>query len=169
MKRTVPLIALLLVVIASPFARAEGSLSDAQLNAIRTNCVDAQISLQHLQANDRLTRINRGSRYESILKLMSSFNSRVVENKLDASNLIGIANDYQKTWESFRSEYTAYYDAMTTLIEVDCKTEPTTFNDKLVELRQKRTGLNARVNQFEALLDKYQTGVNTVKDSLEKS
>ena len=167
MKRTVPLIALLIVLVASPFARAEGSLSDAQLEAIRTNCVDAQISLQHLQATDRLTRINRGSRYEAILKLMSNFNSRAVENKVDASDLVSIANDYQKTWDSFRSEYTAYYDAMTALMQVDCKTEPTTFNDKLVALRGKRTGLNIRVNQFETLLDKYQKQVDAVKTSLE--
>jgi hypothetical protein len=169
MKRVIPLVALAIVVLASPFARAEGSLSDAQLDAIRTNCVDAQISLQHAQGADKLTRINRGYRYEAILKLMASFNSRVAENKIDAPGLITIASDYQKTWESFRSEYTDYDDAMTALIQVDCKTEPTTFHDQLVALREKRTGLNNRVNEFEALLNKYQTGVDTIKNSLGKS
>lgn len=161
--------ALAIVVLASPLARAEGSLSDIELDAIRTNCVDAQISLQHLQATDRLTRINRGYRYEAVLKLMTNFNSRVAENKIDAPELITIASDYQKTWESFRSEYTAYYDAMTTLIAVDCKTEPTTFNDQLKALRDKRVGLNNRVKEFENLLDKYQTGVDKVKLAVEKS
>lgn len=169
MKRVIPLVALAIVVLASPFARAEGSLSDAQLEAIRTNCVDAQISLQHAQGADKLTRINRGYRYEAILKLMASFNSRVAENKIDAPELITIASDYQKTWESFRSEYSEYDDAMTALIQVDCKTEPTTFNDQLVALRGKRTGLNNRVNEFETLLNEYQTGVDTIKNSLGKS
>lgn len=169
MKRTVPLIALLLVTLVSPFARAEGSLSDAELEAIRTNCVDAQISLQHAQSADKLTRINRGYRYEAILKLMASFNSRVAENKIDAPELLTIASDYQKTWDSFRSEYSSYDDAMTLLIQVDCKSEPTTFNDQLAGLRQKRIELNNRVNEFDTLLNKYQEGVDKVKNSLGKS
>lgn len=169
MKRALPLIAVLLALLASPLVRAEGSLSDAELEAIRTNCVDAQISLQHAQSADKLTRINRGYRYEAILKLMASFNSRVAENKIDAPGLITIASDYQKTWDSFRSEYSAYDDAMTLLIQVDCKTEPTSFNDQLVGLRQKRIDLNNRVNEFETLLNKYQEGVDKVKSSLGKS
>lgn len=163
MKRTTILFAAVLVLISAPFARAEGSLSDAQLEAIRTNCVNAQISLQHAQESDRFTRVNRGYRYEAILKLMTNFNSRVVENKVDAPELITIASDYQKNWDLFRKDYTAYDNAMDALVKMDCKDQPTTFNDQLVALREKRTSLNGRVRAFDTLLDRYQTGVNSVK------
>ncbi len=168
MKRVVPVIAVLLVVLVAPLVRAEGSLSDAQLNAIRTNCVNAQINLQHVQASDKLTRINRGYRYEALLKLMTSFNSRVVENKINAPELITIASDYQKTWELFRSEYSEYDDAMTTLIQMDCKNEPTTFNDRLVLLRDKRASLNGKVSKFDGLLDSYQSGVDVIKQGVQE-
>lgn len=168
MKRILPLAALMLVLLATPFVRAEGSLSDAELEAIRTNCVDAQIALQHVQESDKLTRINRGYRYEAILRLMASFNSRVAENKINAPELITIASDYQKTWDSFRTEYTEYDDAIAALSQMDCKGEPTTFNDKLDVLREKRNGLSNRVKEFDTLLDKYQTGVDTVKQDLEQ-
>lgn len=169
MKRTLPLLAIVLVLVCSPLARAEGSLSDAELDMIRANCVTAQISLQHTQESDKLTRINRGYRYEAILNLMTSFNSRVAENKIDAPDLITIASDYQKVWDSFRAEYSAYDDAMTVLIQMDCKSQPTTFNDQLVTLRDKRTGLSNRVKEFDTLLDKYQTGVTTVQQSQEQA
>lgn len=162
-KRALPLATILVAVIASPFVRAEGSLSDAQLEAIRTNCVGAQIALQHVQESDKLTRINRGYRYEAILKLMASFNGRVAENKIDAPELITIASDYQKTWETFRAEYSSYDDAVAALSQMDCNSEPTSFNDRLVQLRDKRASLNDRVKEFDGLLDKYQDGVNKIK------
>jgi hypothetical protein len=169
MKRVVPVIAVVLALLSTPFVRAEGSLSDAQLDAIRTNCVNAQISLQHVQESDKLTRINRGYRYESMLKLMTSFNSRVAENKVDAPDLISIASEYQRTWDSFRTEYSNYDDSMTALTQIDCKSEPTTFSDQLAVLRIKRTGLNNRVKEFDSLLDKYQAGVDDVRKAQEKS
>lgn len=169
MKHILPIVILVLAVLTAPFVRAEGSLSDAELEAIRTNCVDAQIALQHVQESDKLTRINRGYRYEAILQLMASFNSRVAENKINAPELITIASDYQKTWDSFRTEYTEYDDAIASLSKMDCKAEPTTFNDKLGVLREKRTGLSDRVKEFDALLDKYQMGVDTVKQNLEQA
>lgn len=169
MKKLVPLLAILLILVAVPFVRAEGSLSDVELEAIRTNCVDAQIALQHVQESDKLTRINRGYRYEAVLSLMASFNSRVAENKIKAPDLITIASDYQDAWDSFRTEYTDYDDAIATLSKMNCEAEPTTFNDRLTVLREKRAVLSDRVKEFDALLDKYQAGVDAVKQNLEQT
>jgi hypothetical protein len=100
---------------------------------------------------------------------MTSFNSRVAENKIDAPELITIASDYQKIWESFRAEYSEYDDALTDLTELDCKAEPTTFNDQLVALREKRAALATRVKEFDTLLDRYQSGVDTIKNAGERN
>ena len=169
MKRIAIVLAIFLAVVVASLARAEGSLSDARIDVIRTNCVNSQISLQHIQDADKLTRINRGYRYEAVLKLMTNFNSRVVENKINAPELITIASNYQKTWDFFRSEYSSYDDAIAELSRMNCRNEPTTFSDKLANLRVKRAGLNARVYEFDLLLDKYQAGVDKIKYMGEKN
>lgn len=149
----------------APFARAEGSLPDAELDAIRSNCITAQIGLQHVQESDKLTRINRGFRYESILRLMANFNSRVAQNKLNAPDLISVTSEYQKGWDEFRALYTEYDDELTVLIGMECRNEPTTFNDRLVKLREKRVKLNDGVVTFDGLFDKYQQGVDVLKQA----
>ena len=164
-KRSSIIFSLVLVVAAAPFARAEGSLSDAELDAIRNNCVTAQIGLQHVQESDKLTRINRGFRYESILRLMANFNSRVAQNKLNAPDLISVTSEYQKGWNEFRALYTEYDDELTVLIGMECRNELTTFSDRLIKLREKRGGLSESVKTFDGLFDKYQQGVDALKQS----
>lgn len=163
MKRLTLFLSIVVALVAAPFARAEGSLSDTALQAIRNKCVSAQIVLQNVQDADLLTRLNRGHRYDSLLKLMISFNGRVVQNKLDAPELITIVSDYQKNVEAFIDEYTKYNDALSTIIHMDCQNEPTTFNDRLVQLREKRTQLNAKVKTFDVLLENYKKGVQELK------
>ncbi len=162
MKRRFVIFSIVVASLLSPVVRAEGSLSDAQLNIIRTNCLSAQISLQHVQESDKLTRINLGNRYETMLRLMTNFNSRVAQNKVDAPNLITIASDYQNMWDTFRAEYTTYDDGLSALILLDCRNEPTSFYDQMSSLRAERNGLADKVKQFDGLLDQYQQGVNTV-------
>lgn len=163
MKRRFIVFAVIITTLLSPVVRAEGSLSDTQLNAIRTNCLNAQINLQHVQESDKLTRINLGNRYETMLRLMTNFNSRVAQNKVDAPDLITIASDYQKKWDAFRTDYTTYYDGLTALMLLDCRNQPTSFYDQMSALRAERNGLADSVKQFGTLLDQYQQGVNTVK------
>lgn len=163
MKRGTLVSMIILSIIVSPLARAEGSLTDAELQTIQANCVSAQIALQHVQEADLLTRLNRGYRYDTLLKLMTSLNSRVVQNKLDAPSLITIASDYQKNLDSFRDEFTTYDDSLTAIVHMDCRNEPTTFNDRLVALRSMRTNLYNRIREFDDLLDKYQKGLDDLR------
>lgn len=163
MKRRFLIFSVILASVLAPIVRADGSLTDTQLNVIRTNCLNAQINLQHIQESDKRTRISRGSRYETMLRLMTSFNSRVAQNKVDAPDLITIASDYQKGWDAFRAEYTTYDDGLTTLIRLDCRNQPTSFYDQMGALRTERNGLEQHVKQFDVLLDRYQQGVDVVK------
>ena len=80
MKRRFVIFSVIVASLLSPTVRAEGSLTDVQLDVIRTNCLSAQINLQRLQESDKLTRINRGNRYETMLRLMTNFISRVAQN-----------------------------------------------------------------------------------------
>lgn len=163
MKRSTLISMIILSIVVAPVARAEGSLSDAELQIVKANCVSAQIALQHVQEVDLLTRLNRGYRYDTLLKLMTSLNSRVVQNKLDAPGFITIASDYQKNLDSFRNEFTTYDDSLTEIVHMDCRNEPTTFSDRLVALRSMRTNLYNRTKQFDDLLDKYQKGIDDLR------
>ena len=154
---------LLISLLVSPLVRAEGSLSDAQIQVIQTNCQAEQVALQHVQESDRLTYINRRHYYDSLLKLMTNFNGRVVQNKLNAPDLISIVSDYQKVLDTSRDEYTTYDNALSEAARMDCRNEPTTFNDRLVSLRGQRSSLSTRMQQSADLLDKYQKGVNNLR------
>lgn len=161
--RKIVLFAVLISMVISPVVRAEGTLTDEQLDMVRTNCVDAQINLQRVQDADKRTRINRGHWYESTLRLMTSLNSRIAQNRLDAPDMVTVVSEYQRVWDDFRGEYIQYDDALTNLIKTDCKQEPTTFNDRLVAVRAMRQKLNDLVNKFDTLFDRYQTGLDALK------
>lgn len=163
MKRSTLVGMIILSLVVAPLARAEGTLSDVELRTVQATCVSAQIALQHVQEVDLLTRLNRGYRYDSLLKLMTSLNSRVVQNKLDVPSFITIASEYQKNLDSFRYEFTTYDDSLTAIVHMDCRNEPTTFNDNLVALRSMRTNLYNRTKQFDELLDKYQQGFDDLR------
>lgn len=143
--------------------RAEGILTDSQLETIQTSCVDAQISLQQVQVSERVTRTNRGQAYESLGKLMTNLNSRVVQNQLNAPGLISISSDYQKALTAFRSDFNSYDDALTELSKMDCRNQPTTFNDRLIVVREKRARLREDVTTLDTLIDKYQQDVDVLK------
>lgn len=166
MKRTIGLVAVIVAVLVSPLVRAEGSLTDAQLRAIEANCVDAQINIQRVQEADKLTRINRGYLYDSTLKLMVNFNSRVAQNKLDAPELISITSSFTKTLDDFRATFTTYDDTLTQLTHLECYKQPTTFNDILTSARESRKVLSMHIRDFELLLNRYQTTLDGIKQKL---
>jgi len=168
MKRLLIVLPVIVALIVSPLARAEGdSLDNATLNAIRANCVNAQITIQRIQEADKPTRINRGYLYETLSKLMANFNSRVAQNKIDSPELLSISSDYEKQLKTFTSDYTKYDEGLSALTALDCQADPAKFYSDLVQARQLRSSLNNSVNKLNTLLDHYQSNVNTVKKIVE--
>ena len=164
MKRIVSILAILAVIVVSPFAHAEGEpLSDAQINTILSNCESAQIGMQRLQQAEKPTRINRGYLYESTLKLMVNLNSRAAQQNLDAAELLTVTSEYEKVLKQFSTAYTTYDDSMSALVKMNCREEPTTFYDQLVETRNKRAELHAKIVALDNLLNRYQTGLDSIK------
>lgn len=115
------------------------SLSEAHLEKIRMNCVEARSTLNRLHASDGLMRVNRGQLYEAIsTKLMAPLNSRLVLNRIEPGDLLTLAGTFDQQLKDFRSSYQQYEVAMSRLLVVDCTKEPAQFYTNLIDARLKR-------------------------------
>lgn len=159
--------AVALVAFSSPLVSAEAqTLSDKQIDVIRQNCTQAQQILLRLQRNEAAARVNRGRGYESALRLMASFNSRVALNKLNAPKLTDITSQVETKFDEFRSHYIAYDDQLTSVLKLKCSAQPVTFYDELTLARDDRTKVAKDIQAIDNLLDQYQGAVSELKTSL---
>lgn len=155
------------VLVASPAVSAESvPLSDAQLNTILANCAVAQVSLGRVQQSDKPVRINRGYRYDTLLKLMVKFNTRAAQSRLDAPGLLTTTSSYEKEIRDFTQTYTEYDDTLSDIQKMNCKEIPTDFYDKLTLAREKRMQLEGHVIKLDILLDEYMSSVDHAADLL---
>lgn len=167
-QKFVMLAVLAVTLVASPFARAEGtSLDSTTLNLVRTNCATAQVSIKRVQEVDKPTRINRGYLYDSLLKLMVNFNSRVAQSRIDSPELLTITSDFEKQFKTFTSTYTKYDEGLSSLASMNCAANPQKFYDDLAAARGLRDSLNKSVNALDGLVDKYQESIDSVKQIVE--
>jgi hypothetical protein len=124
---------------ASVQAEASAPMTEAHIARIRSNCVEAQATLNQLHASDALLRVNRGQVYESIsTKLMAPFNSRVALNKLDGVSLIATATNYERQLNDFRTKYQQYEEAMSQVLKINCSNQPVAFYDSVADTHEKR-------------------------------
>ena len=160
-----------LVVASSPMVRAETTepLTDQHIAAIRVGCADALQGILQVQRTEAATRVNRGREYESLLRLVASFNSRIVLNKLDAPALTSTASRMQTRFTEFQQHYLDYADNADATLDINCKEAPVTFYDSLTETREARARVAADVAEMDRLLAEYQAGLDKLKDELKKA
>ena len=171
MKRVLLLFSAFLAVAASPMVRAETTepLTDQHIAAIRVGCVDALQGMLQVQRTEAATRVNRGREYESLLRLVAAFNSRIVLNKLDAPAMTGAASRMQERFSQFQQHYLDYADKVDATLDVNCKEAPVTFYDSLTEAREARASVASDVVEMSKLLTEYQAGLDKLKDELKKA
>ena len=89
--------------------RASDVITDAQINLIKTNCVDLKARLSRLHDNDLLLRTNRGNLYRLLSeKLMVPLNQRAASHQVDASALVKISAEYNEAYKKFYTSYSDY-------------------------------------------------------------
>lgn len=159
--------AVFLAVLAAPLVSAEAQpLTDAQIGIIRQNCAYAQQILQRSQRNEAASRVNRGHGYETTLRLMTSFNSRVALNKINAPKLAELTTQVEDKFDSFRTDYIAYDDQLETVLKLKCREQPVTFYDELTLAREARAKVAKDIADIDSLLDQYQSAVDELKATL---
>lgn len=133
-------------------------MTEAHIQRIKANCVDAQSVLTQLHASDALLRVNRGQLYESISsKLMAPFNSRVALNKFDGSKLVAQSATYENQLNDFRSSYKSYEETMSRTLRINCTNEPVAFYDSVAEARAKRQQVHQTIIALQKTIQNYKT------------
>ena len=158
----------LVILLAPSVQAAPQPLDDARIEQIRRNCQASQSYLQQIQRNDAAARINRGRAYESIGKLLTNFNGRVVLNKFDAPQLVSSASSFNDKVGNFQSDYLDYEDAVSATLKINCREQPVTFYDTLTRARDLRTKLAKDIQDIDALLNSYQKGLDVLRAELEE-
>jgi len=131
-------------------------MTEAHIERIRSNCIEAQSTLNQLHASDAALRVNRGQLYESIsTKLITPFNSRAVLNHLESAALLSIANTYESHLAGFRTNYQQYEEAMSKTLKINCMNQPVAFYDGVGDTRTKRKKVNESTLQLHKSLQDY--------------
>lgn len=139
-------------------------ITDAQITAIRTHCTDIQGTLNRLKQTDTLLRYNRGQLYRTIAdKLMSQLNQRIASNQLDGSELVATTATYNKEYQIFFDAYKNYDVGLSQLLAIDCSKQPTSFYDKLRDVRQKRIALHTSSKKMIELAGQYKKQFDTFR------
>lgn len=168
MKRFVLFLSIFLTLAVSPFARAESTqpLTDEYIASIKAGCSDALRGILRVQKTEAATRVNRGREYEALLKLVATFNSRIVLNKLDAPTLTRTTAQLQGKFSSFQQHYIDYARKIDATLEINCKEAPVTFYDSLTAARDARAVVASDIRDMDGLLDQYQKGLDELKIQL---
>lgn len=152
---------ILLSSLTMPSVFAQASLTEAQRQVIRGNCVTIKNSLNQLHASDALLRVNRGQVYESMgSKLMNNFNARLRSNDRDIRGLEVVTGNYQATLTKFREDYRTYEERLAGTIHTDCSAEPDEFHAAVLDTRAKRQTVHQDVLRLHRLIDDYRSAVD---------
>lgn len=140
---------------------AQTALSDEQAERVSDSCLLTKNTLTQLHSSDALLRVNRGQIYESMYtKLMSRFNTRLSNNKLDGSELAIASREYRATLDVFRADYIAYEEQLSKAIKVDCVEQPDKFYDAVVQAKIKREAVHSDVIQLNQQIDDYRSALS---------
>ncbi len=170
MNRRTELIALWSVVICTltlVFGSTALALSDEQQGAISQSCSTIKQSLQNLQRVDSKTRTFLGSTYETLnADFLIPLNLRLVKNNRPNAELSSIQSDFTTAQNSFKTLYTEYMREMESLINVDCKNDPSKFYDQLEKTRNKRKELEAETDKILKLVKEQVAAVQKISEEL---
>ena len=128
------------------------AISEERKNVISERCEIIRDNLKDVQRSDSRVRIYLGRYYETILnKFMIPLNLRLVENNLSETDLIKNQNDFNEARTDFINNYVTYQKSLEELVMSDCKADPESFYNKLVDVRQKRATVNDEANKLRKL------------------
>lgn len=145
-------------------------MTEAHIERIRANCVDAQTTLNRLHTSDALLRVNRGRIYESIAtKLMVPLNSRIASNQLDGKSLVDIYTTYEKRLAEFRSNYQTYEQSMSETLRINCENQPVSFYDKVNATSALRKKVHTSVIALHQAINEYKVAFEAFAKKFEES
>lgn len=149
----------------------EGQLQpdDAILyDPVSMDCLDVKFKLGEVHRTDRLLRVTLGEGYDNMSSnVMGHLNARIVQNKLDGSELIRIAAEFEEAHATFRKDYTAYDEVMLSLLKANCQSRTQSYYLELQAAKSLRQTLHEDVQELEEILERYHEAFKDFRKSLE--
>lgn len=135
------------------------NMTPEEYTVVERNCKSAQQLLQRIQYVDPVARVNRGTAYSNISKLMSSMTSRAAFNAYSLPQLSLETESVQDLRTEFAKGYTGYEIALRELINYNCTSNPQEFYKRLVDVRAKRSIVTLRVKEIDRRLDVFSSNI----------
>lgn len=158
MKRFIVLAPLLTIFLTAPVS----AISNEQRGSISQNCNAIKTSLKALQKSDSKTRVILGTSYQAILtNFLTPLNIRLVKVNLSDASLSTTQANIASEWATFQDQFIKYSQSLESLINIDCKSNPDGFYEKLEATRSSRKTLNKTALKINKLIT---SSVNTVAD-----
>lgn len=135
------------------------NMTAQEYTVVERNCKSAQQILQRIQYVDPVARVNRGTAYHNISKLMSSMTSRTAFNTYILPQMSVETEAIQDLRTQFAKDYTDYEIALRDLINYNCTDNPQEFYTRLVDVRAKRSIVTLRVKEIDRRLDVFNANI----------
>ncbi len=162
---TIVLLAVALV--ASPVFAAAPKLSETQKAGITTNCGAIRQKLENLQRMDSKTYSYYQAIYETAAtRYIKPLNLRLVDNNKSNQKLLDLQTGIATSEKNFSDDFIAYNKLLDSLKKIDCKVEPETFYEKLIEVRVSRAILKKDIEKLNELVVSAVKSAETLKGSL---
>ncbi len=131
---------------------------DLQKQLIKIKCSKIKFQIDKTKVNDRLTRVNYGQSYESILNnYMTPINLRLVENRYHKTDLlVKETHNFENNLNQFRSKYKKYYKKIDKLSNINCQENTDEFYKTLKEVQTSRKNVKQEIIELEDSFDNYQ-------------
>lgn len=143
------------------------NMTPQEYTIVERNCKSAQQILQRIQYVDPVARVNRGTAYNNISKLMSSMTSRAAFNAHSLPQFSVETEAVQDLRTEFANDYTDYEIALRELINYDCKDNPQEFYKRLVDVRAKRAIVTLRVKEIDRRLDVFSSTITELNQLIQ--
>ncbi len=143
----------------------ESLATPEQKTVIVDHCDTMKDSLKSLQRTDSRARVYLGRYYETILSdFIVPLNLRLVENNISNTKLIDNQTNFVARRTSFNNDYVSYQQSLEELVNINCKTEPEKFYEKLLVTREKRKIVKKDVTKMRGLTDEQKKLVEELRD-----
>ena len=97
-----------------------------------------------------------------------NLNLRLVKNNMASAEIAEQQTTFMSERDRFKNDYIGYSQELEALINIDCKSEPQKFYDKLKKTRRKREDIDASIKRLNEILGRHHNAVNQLKESLKK-
>lgn len=139
------------VLILAPMAPVNAQ-TELQEALITERCSIIKQTLDKQRRRDLVSRINRGREYQNLIDQQQALTDRIRNNGMDQTGFEQRLNELKAAFDVFRSDYTLYDDAFSSLLNVDCKKDPGNFLSALINVRQLRQKVGEKTQKIAEIL-----------------